>query len=410
LIVSLDDSPEVVATVVTLGHSARLDRCLGSLAALETERRVAILCVVNAGTGIRAAQRMRGVTYTTTGLNLGWGGGLTFARTWHDAPYLWLVQDDLTCSPDALDALLAELEDGLAATTPTVLDEAGLVDPFSFGIHARVLPPPWRPPPDPFPLDELDVPDDMPYLPSRGMLVRTDAWDTVGGFDPRFYPVLWADVDFCTALRHAGLRFRHSARATVSHGGSASTPTAMGRFLSRRNERLFVAKWDGRLELVTEHLSDVASSPIDAGLERWMAGPLTAALAGSDVPAWLVRSTAVCAADAFLAIARTYSADAGAWEQERAEVHTALQQARRELAEQAADSEVRAARAREFEAVHERTTAELAEARAQAAAAQARALAAHERISSLRASRSWRVTRPLRWAARSVRGGPRTPE
>jgi len=79
----------------------------------------------------------------------------------------------------------------------------------------------------------------LSYVPSRGMLVRRDDWDAVGGMDPGYYPVLWADVDFCRRLTDIGRRFGLVASAMVAHPGNASTTPAYSRFLHERNARRF---------------------------------------------------------------------------------------------------------------------------------------------------------------------------
>ena len=66
MIVGLDDRPDVVAVVPTLGReNGRLNRCIDSLRASTTSRRLAVLCVVNGPclSGIASASH----TYTTAG-------------------------------------------------------------------------------------------------------------------------------------------------------------------------------------------------------------------------------------------------------------------------------------------------------------------------------------------------------
>lgn len=51
------------------------------------------------------------------------------------------------------------------------------------------------------------------------LLVRTDAWRDIGGFDEGFYPVWFEDVDFCQRLRSAGWSIRYEPSARASHEG-----------------------------------------------------------------------------------------------------------------------------------------------------------------------------------------------
>lgn len=48
------------------------------------------------------------------------------------------------------------------------------------------------------------------------------AWNRVGGFDERFWPVWFEDVDFCTMLRKTGFVVKYSPRAVALHIGGHS--------------------------------------------------------------------------------------------------------------------------------------------------------------------------------------------
>ena len=53
-------------------------------------------------------------------------------------------------------------------------------------------------------------------------------WQTLGGFDERFRPIWFEDVDFCARIKAAGLRAWYEPRAMASHtGGHSITPLSM---------------------------------------------------------------------------------------------------------------------------------------------------------------------------------------
>src|SRR3954462_6011229 len=94
VIVALDDSPDVVAMVPTLGRDDdRLSRSLESVVDQDSGLRISIVCIANGGDPSAALPPL--TTLLTPGLNLGWSGGLCFARSIADADFLWLVQDDM---------------------------------------------------------------------------------------------------------------------------------------------------------------------------------------------------------------------------------------------------------------------------------------------------------------------------
>jgi GT2 family glycosyltransferase len=51
------------------------------------------------------------------------------------------------------------------------------------------------------------------------------AYEKVGGFDERFYPVWFEDVDFCARLKEAGYRVRYTPEAVANHTGGHSVGT-----------------------------------------------------------------------------------------------------------------------------------------------------------------------------------------
>jgi GT2 family glycosyltransferase len=54
------------------------------------------------------------------------------------------------------------------------------------------------------------------------LLIRREAWQTVGGFDEGFRPVWFDDVDFCLRIRESGLRIRYEPTALAVHEGGHS--------------------------------------------------------------------------------------------------------------------------------------------------------------------------------------------
>lgn len=53
-------------------------------------------------------------------------------------------------------------------------------------------------------------------------LLRKEAWESVGGFDEKFYPAWWEDVDFCKRLIDQGWKIRLFPGFKVKHHGGVS--------------------------------------------------------------------------------------------------------------------------------------------------------------------------------------------
>ena len=82
-----------------------------------------------------------------------------------------------------------------------------------------------------------------------------DTWEEVSGFDERYAPASWEEIDFCTAVRATGRRCYAVAGVQCEHEYGVSRrkpPWARARWdgrsetwrsVHRRNRRLFLSKW-----------------------------------------------------------------------------------------------------------------------------------------------------------------------
>lgn len=85
------------------------------------------------------------------------------------------------------------------------------------------------------------------YVTGAAMLVRAEAFDRVGGFDPAYFPAYFEDADLCLRLQADGWDCWVLPTAQVSHSESASTVGLRKQRMSDRNERRFLARWVGLL-------------------------------------------------------------------------------------------------------------------------------------------------------------------
>jgi N-acetylglucosaminyl-diphospho-decaprenol L-rhamnosyltransferase len=70
-------------------------------------------------------------------------------------------------------------------------------------------------------VDAMSVsPVDQP--PGAFLMFSRAAWETVGGFDERFWPVWFEDVDFCARIKSAGYRAWYHPSGVAKHTGSHS--------------------------------------------------------------------------------------------------------------------------------------------------------------------------------------------
>jgi O-antigen biosynthesis protein len=96
---------------------------------------------------------------------------------------------------------------------------------------------------------------EIDYGSAAALLVRTRLWREVGGFDERFVPMYYEDVDLCFQARERGWRVMYEPSAVVVHaeGSTAGTDPSAGHKRHQEDNRVkFVAKWGKALE--ADHL------------------------------------------------------------------------------------------------------------------------------------------------------------
>ncbi len=246
-IVKSEHKADVEAVIITYGiNIKRLRRCIDTLVAQSGELNVSILCIVNSPYFNPRLKKIKEARFEFTGINLGYPGGLNFARQYVNSDFMWIIHDDMELSPNCLDELHGKFEDAdkLAMVTPVAVSELGEVLPGSCGgiLHTtgwmdRSLPEtPTKP-------EELVNLNKLSYLSSKGMMIRTSAWDDVNGVDARFYPSQWMDVDLCMALKWRKWYFKTVTTAIFESKQTGAAPSILNQFLSARNSELFIAKW-----------------------------------------------------------------------------------------------------------------------------------------------------------------------
>ncbi|MGW5720551.1 glycosyltransferase [Amycolatopsis sp. NPDC003865] len=178
---------------------------------------------------------------------------------WGDpGSWLWLLHDDCAPEPDCLDELLRVATKtpsatvlgalGLDWTDPRLIVEAGLSTDAS-GHRQQIAA-----------LGE--EPAEVLAVPSAGSLVRRDAWDDLGGFDPDF-PLLREDLDFGWRANAAGglvlsvptARVRHARAVTTGQRAADAVATPLATANRAHGLRVFLVNcspfsfWLGMIRL-----------------------------------------------------------------------------------------------------------------------------------------------------------------
>ena len=266
------DSPGVSICMLVLEHAALALHCLEALRRPGACPPGTELVVVANGTPPDQLDRLvvhNDVVLVVNEVNLGFGAGCNQAASVARAPLLVFLNDDSTVEEGCIDALIraASPDPEIGAvgarilTVDGTLQEAGSVL-WRDGSAAHVgegLPPGS---------DAYQEPRDVDYASANGLLVTRRAWDTVGGFDERFSPAYFEDVDLCLALAERGFRTRYEPQARVIHRGSQSTSSVYRGFLLTRNQRLLVEKWGSALDRFEPRPEKDSGPKYDAAVQR----------------------------------------------------------------------------------------------------------------------------------------------
>jgi GT2 family glycosyltransferase len=259
-------APAVVAVVVTTGPGPGLEATLASLVAQDYEE-LSLLVVANGETEhvpARVAAVAPSAFVRTLDENKGFAAACNEASLMVEGSAFFLFcHDDVRLEPDAVHLMVeAAFRTNAGIVSPKVV---AYEDPMillhvgqtcdRFGVaHERV---------EPGEIDhgQQDLERDVFVAPGGVMLVRSDLFATLRGFDP-LIPVLGEDLDLCWRAQVAGARVVVAPQAKIAHRETIATGerlvTAVGtrrasrQDLQRRHQLLVVATgWSLRATLST---------------------------------------------------------------------------------------------------------------------------------------------------------------
>ena len=246
-----------------------LNRCLRSLRRVtQGDDQVETIVVANQVPPGELAQveDQSQLVMVTSDTNLGFGGGNDYAAEVAHGEYLVFLNDDSTMEPDFLEHLVATVQSdpsigavGSCIALPDgTLQEAGSVI-WNNGSTTHIglgLPTDTK---------RFNYLRDADYVSANGFLIRRSAWDAVGGFDDRYHPAYFEDVDLCMSLRDHGYRVLYEPRSLVHHLESQSTS-------KRYREFLLGAATECSLSKSGETSSSTSANPRIATLGRLRPG------------------------------------------------------------------------------------------------------------------------------------------
>ncbi len=176
------------------------------------------------------AQALRGAfpdVDVQVGHNVGFAAGVNTLLARSDAPWFLALNSDAWPEPGAVRTLLeaAAQRPRAAVLAPTLLRPDGTLEvgvhplPSLRGAGRRPLPP-------------AAGPREVGWAVGAALLLRREAWQSLGGFDERLF-MYAEDLDLCWRARQAGWQVWEVPGAVVRHVGNASGAQRYGRTRER---------------------------------------------------------------------------------------------------------------------------------------------------------------------------------
>jgi GT2 family glycosyltransferase len=252
-----NETDEVRVSIVIPVHGQWhwTERCLRSLLATEAAMCAEIIVVNDCSKDdtLKNLERYPGIRVIDLEENVGFTKASNIGAAAATSEYLFFLNNDTEVFPDFLEELLAVAQDdqdvaivGSRLVYPDgYLQEVGSIiwsdgSGHNFGRRQDLDAP------------EYQVTRDMDYCTGAAILVRSDFFNKVGGFDERYSPAYYEDVDLAFLARSKNKRVVSHPNSVVIHheGGSHGTDITKGvKAHQVTNKDKFVDKWHGELSM-----------------------------------------------------------------------------------------------------------------------------------------------------------------
>lgn len=275
--VSEEYGQELAVVVVTYSPGETLERCLDTLRKATTRSYTVILADNGSvdGEPEKAAERPN-VTLLHTGGNLGYGTGANRGVAELGPEYGWIVvaNPDLEFGPGSLDTLLSAADRWPrgGAFGPLIREPSGEIYPsarltpsLGKGIGHAVVGTVWRDNPwtRAYKQSDTSVEErEAGWLSGSCLLMRRAAFDSVDGFDSRYF-MYFEDVDLGDRLTRAGWLNVYVPSAEVVHIQGHST--------ARSSDKMLAAHHESAYRYIADRHQGLKWAPVRAGIKAGLA-------------------------------------------------------------------------------------------------------------------------------------------
>ncbi len=256
------DTPLLTACIVTYNSEKHICNVLSALFSSTIAPRISVYVVDNHSAD--ATTSLVETNFPQAHLirlpeNIGFGQGHNQVLPFLSAPYHLIVNPDITIEPDLLERMTAYLEsrEDVALLTPKVLHPDGseqflpkelpslhslaggylekLGRPFTTWRGAYT----WRDKP-------VTEPRELFFATGCFMLARAGAFQSVGGFDPRYF-LYMEDADLTRKMKARGLTLYHPGFAVTHVWARENTRSFRGTRLLMQSMVKYFSKWGWRI-------------------------------------------------------------------------------------------------------------------------------------------------------------------
>jgi N-acetylglucosaminyl-diphospho-decaprenol L-rhamnosyltransferase len=237
---------ELAVVTVTYSPGETLERFLDTLDKA-TKRPYRVVLADNGSTdgAPEKAGEREGVQFLSTGENLGYGAAANRGAAEFGDDYGWIVvaNPDIEWNPGSIDTLLEAADRWprggafgplIRETNGEVYPSARLLPSIGKGVGHAVVGRVWRDNPwtKAYRQSETTIVERTAgWLSGSCMLFRREAFDSVDGFDPRYF-MYFEDVDLGDRLGRAGWQNVYVPAAEVTHIGGHATSRASAKMLA----------------------------------------------------------------------------------------------------------------------------------------------------------------------------------
>ncbi len=269
---SLSASQRVFAVVINWNGGEGNLTCLRALvgAGFDPEHVVLVDNASTDGSSQMAMKRYSGMTYLRNPTNLGFAEaanqGAEHALQM-GADWVFFINNDLELAPRSLEILLqkAAIDAQVGALAPRILMPgnppriwaAGMRERFGPNVvqligHKKADGPAFQ------------VTKEVSHLTGAALLVRRQALEEVGGFEPSYFAYM-EDVDLCARLGRANWKILHVGEASAVHDASGSTGggySARRKYMGGRDTVLDLKRSGGMVEWSRFFGCDICAWPL----------------------------------------------------------------------------------------------------------------------------------------------------